>query len=206
MRILTTLLLAFVVGRSVLSAETVSSAERLWDLGVGIGQAGGGVTQTTSNGVVRRFSYGGIPVRPFINTDLHRKASLRGGLDFIVDTKTLTITRLGVDGTISYHLWGGPRRLMLNYPTFDLVTRSPSNFSVGCRVGFYRYDAATSVRDVKLSGAAFHITPGLEYRFDLSEGSSLMLEMAATLFSVSVSSDSVSPALLETALSWRFFL
>jgi hypothetical protein len=175
-----------------------------WDLSVKLGTSFGTITKESTSQVK---NFGGFPIGLILNEDLSQKFLLSFQIAVVFDPLNNQLTRQGVDAVLAYHLFGGARLSVRDYDNVRFVSKNRFNLSLLLSTGFHAYSASSvSNPSDTLSGSVYETMGGLQYRYDFSEGSALVVEALHSLFNVSASNERLSPDLIEISLSWRFFL
>jgi hypothetical protein len=196
-------------------ADDLGSA---WDLSFKFGMTFGSVSSlglpstATNNGtpiasnVPTVYTFGGVPLEIGINRDLSSSFTAYLGFQVLADVVNMGIDRTAFNLEIAYHLFGGARRIVKDIGGTEVILREPSNFSLVAQGSFQQYGARTKSGDTELTGSAFALEGGLQYRFDTSEESAIAIELLTTIVPLPASAEQTSPSLTTLVFSYRFFL
>jgi hypothetical protein len=177
------------------------------DMSAGTGGALGSVAKTREDGTAQTYPIGGVPFAAILNRDLAEHWA--GGLEaqMMLDIVNQQMIRQGFAGSISYHLLGGPRRLVWPGSAVNITSMSHYNLSFKTRGGIFNYAAAArNDPGHGLSGSVWEFSAGVEYRQDLSERNAAGTSLMTTVLSLPASIDRLSTSMTELLLFWRFYL
>jgi hypothetical protein len=189
------------------SAAGPSNEQSQWDLGLRTGLVVGTVTQTdVDSGTDRRFKYGGIPLAFVFSNNLSTKLTFHLEPNIVADISNKQITRKGIDIGFSYHLNGGSRRVVTDLGHAHIVSAEDNDLSIITRIGFHGYSATAETTVDSIEGSLLQLALGLQYRFEVSDNSSLTTEVGYSVFGLPSGPERLATALLDIGLTWRFFI
>lgn len=197
----------FALGMAVASSDAPADPLEGFDVSFGSGGVVGKVAATESDGTVRNFRVGGIPFAGLLNRDVAEHWTASFQVQVLLDVVNQQMLRQGFAGTMSYHLLGGARRLAASSEALSSTSTSRYNLSIPVRAGIFNY-AATNRKDPsqRLSGAAWELASGLEYRRTISERSALGVSVLATVITLPASVDRIATRTVEVLGYWRVYL
>jgi hypothetical protein len=187
-------------------SSALARADDEIDISFRVGGAAGSIKASSERGK-ESSNFGGIPFGIAWHKDLSGKfASMIQGMT-LFDVVNTQLIRQGIEAGLSYHLLGGARRLVKQGGEAGIVSRSASALSLALRGGFQSF-AATDKNDPtsRVSGSAFEVRSGLEYRQEMTDSGALVVELISTVFSVPASVDRLTPRAVELIFAWRTFL
>lgn len=179
-----------------------------WDLSLKTGGIVGQMTQPSSSGSsTLKSNIGGCTFGVAINKDFLFKLSglLQG--QFVIDLINVQVIRQGLEAGLSFHLLGGAKRLSVRGELGSVTSRTPHNLSIAARAGFHQYAASRKDNPSdSLTGSAFELRTGLEYRRDITTNSSYGSEFLFTPYTLPTSVERLAPRLMELSVFWRFLM
>jgi hypothetical protein len=187
-----------------LSLGTSSAIFAGTDLNVGTGLALGTVSQTLSDGSLKSFQMGGVPLQLGLNKDLAAKLSASIAPQILLDVANRQVVRQGVTASIAYHLIGSAGRLEYPGERFRVTSLSIQNLSLISRAGLFNYAASEPNRPTSnVTGGLWEFAVGFEYRRDVGEESALGLTVMATVLTIPASVQRLKSQMMETLIFWR---
>ena len=110
---------------------------------------------------------------------------------------------MGIDTSLRYHVLGGPRRALTDFPDLEIIVKYPRSVSVILEASFVNYSSTSDVLTQRLEGSLISVCTGIGYRFETFTSQALELKGLITVFDIPMGSERISGRLISTQASWR---
>ena len=200
MRLILICLLAFV------SNTALSQDSGRYDFTAKTGVAVGSIDFVDNSGQNASGLWGGIPLLLYFNYPLSHSSTLMIGGGVLLDLKNSQLIRQGFGLGHAWHLIGGTRSFEMKGSTAGFETYSSKSLSLTSYASMQNFAASDPLdNSSRVTGSAFQVDLGIEYRHDFSHKNSLTVELLGSAFSLPASTSRVQPQSIEFLFGWRKF-
>lgn len=188
------------------STPALSQESGRYDLTAKSGVALGSIDFVDNSGENVSGTWGGIPFSLYLNYALSHSSTLMLGGGVLLDLRNSQLIRQGFGLGHAWHFLGGTRSFETKGSTAGFETYSSKSLSMTSYASMQNFAASDPENNnSKVTGSAFQIDLGLEYRHDFSQRNSLTVELLGSAFSLPASTSRVKPQSIEFVFGWRKF-